>query len=94
MKLPKNLRSGFMQEDVEDYLYELLPPRDTVITRNGRLCCGAQRSHHRACRGEDAGFAGADFRGQKNFRTRLGDWILHDLASAGRWTAGRNYLYG
>jgi caffeoyl-CoA O-methyltransferase len=31
MKLPKNLRSGFMQEDVEDYLYELLPARDGVI---------------------------------------------------------------
>ena len=31
MKLPKNLRSGFMQEDVEDYLYELLPARDSVI---------------------------------------------------------------
>ena len=32
MKLPKNLRSGFMQEDVEDYIYELLPSRDAVIT--------------------------------------------------------------
>ena len=32
MKLPKNLRSGFMQEDVEDYLYELLPNRDQVIS--------------------------------------------------------------
>lgn len=31
MKLPKNLRSGFMQEDVEDYLYELLPKRDEVL---------------------------------------------------------------
>jgi caffeoyl-CoA O-methyltransferase len=31
MKLPKNLRGGFMQEDVEDYLYELLPTRDGVI---------------------------------------------------------------
>ena len=28
MKLPENLRSGFMNEDVEDYLYELLPKRD------------------------------------------------------------------
>jgi caffeoyl-CoA O-methyltransferase len=32
VKLPGNLRSGFMQEDVEDYLYELLPARDKVIT--------------------------------------------------------------
>jgi caffeoyl-CoA O-methyltransferase len=32
VKLPKNLRSGFMQEDVEDYLYELLPARDAVVT--------------------------------------------------------------
>jgi predicted O-methyltransferase YrrM len=32
VKLPKNLRSGFMQEDVEEYLYELLPPRDSVIS--------------------------------------------------------------
>jgi len=32
VKLPKNLRSGFMQEDVEKYLYELLPKRDTVIS--------------------------------------------------------------
>src|SRR3981081_3358685 len=32
VKLPKNLRSGFMQEDVEDYLYELLPNRDQVIS--------------------------------------------------------------
>lgn len=31
MKLPKNLRSGFMQEDVEDYLYDLLPRRDEVL---------------------------------------------------------------
>lgn len=28
----ENLRSGFMQEDVEDYLYELLPARDAVIS--------------------------------------------------------------
>lgn len=32
MKLPKNLRSGFMQEGVEDYLYKLLPKRDNVIS--------------------------------------------------------------
>jgi len=31
VKLPKNLRSGFMQEDVEDYLYQLLPKRDEVL---------------------------------------------------------------
>lgn len=31
MKLPKNLRSGFVREDVENYLYELLPARDRVI---------------------------------------------------------------
>ena len=31
MKLPKNLRSGFMQEDIEDYLYQLLPKRDEVL---------------------------------------------------------------
>jgi predicted O-methyltransferase YrrM len=28
----ENLRSGFMQEDVEEYLYELLPARDAVIS--------------------------------------------------------------
>jgi caffeoyl-CoA O-methyltransferase len=27
----ENLRSGYMQEDVEDYLYSLLPERDAVI---------------------------------------------------------------
>ena len=32
MKLPKNLRSGFMNEEVEDYLYELLPKRDEVLS--------------------------------------------------------------
>jgi caffeoyl-CoA O-methyltransferase len=32
VKLPKNLRSGFMQEDIEDYLYQLLPARDSVIS--------------------------------------------------------------
>jgi predicted O-methyltransferase YrrM len=32
VKLPKNLRSGFMREDVEDYLYELLPKRDRVVS--------------------------------------------------------------
>lgn len=32
MKLPKNLRSGFMNEEVEDYLYELLPKRDQVLS--------------------------------------------------------------
>jgi caffeoyl-CoA O-methyltransferase len=31
VKLPKNLRSGFMDEKVEDYLYALLPPRDEVV---------------------------------------------------------------
>jgi caffeoyl-CoA O-methyltransferase len=29
--LSKNLRSGYIQEDVENYLYELLPKRDAVI---------------------------------------------------------------
>jgi caffeoyl-CoA O-methyltransferase len=32
VKLPKNLRSGYLQEDVEDYLYELLPKRDGVFS--------------------------------------------------------------
>ena len=31
MKLPENFRSGFMNEEVEDYLYELLPKRDEVL---------------------------------------------------------------
>jgi caffeoyl-CoA O-methyltransferase len=29
--LSKNLRGGYIQEDVEDYLYKLLPKRDAVI---------------------------------------------------------------
>jgi caffeoyl-CoA O-methyltransferase len=29
--LSKNLRGGYIQEDVENYLYELLPKRDAVI---------------------------------------------------------------
>lgn len=28
----ENLRSGYMQDDVEQYLYELLPERDAVVT--------------------------------------------------------------
>jgi len=32
VKLPKNLRSGFMREDVENYLHELLPARDKVVS--------------------------------------------------------------
>jgi caffeoyl-CoA O-methyltransferase len=28
----ENLRSGYMQEDVEEYLYKLLPARDAVLT--------------------------------------------------------------
>jgi predicted O-methyltransferase YrrM len=32
VKLPENLRSGFMNEEVEDYLYELLPRRDEVLS--------------------------------------------------------------
>jgi caffeoyl-CoA O-methyltransferase len=32
VKLPKNLRSGFMDEKVEDYLYALLPKRDEVLS--------------------------------------------------------------
>ena len=32
MRLPRNLRSGFMNEKVEDYLYELLPKRDEVLS--------------------------------------------------------------
>ena len=31
MNLSKNLRGGYIQEDVEDYLYELLPQRDAVV---------------------------------------------------------------
>ena len=31
MKLPKNFRSGFMDEKIEDYLYALLPKRDEVL---------------------------------------------------------------
>ena len=31
MTLSRNLRGGYIQEDVEDYLYELLPKRDAVI---------------------------------------------------------------
>jgi caffeoyl-CoA O-methyltransferase len=29
---PENLRSGYIQDDVEEYLYELLPKRDAVIS--------------------------------------------------------------
>jgi caffeoyl-CoA O-methyltransferase len=32
VKLPENLRSEFMNEEVEDYLYELLPKRDEVLS--------------------------------------------------------------
>jgi caffeoyl-CoA O-methyltransferase len=32
VKLPENLRSGFMNEEVEDYLYALLPERDEVLS--------------------------------------------------------------
>jgi len=32
VKLSKNLRSGYLQEDVENYLYALLPPRDLVLS--------------------------------------------------------------
>ena len=49
MKLPKNLRSGFMQEDVEDYLYDCCR-RATGHQRNGRICRGAQRAHYRPAR--------------------------------------------
>lgn len=31
LRITPNLRSGYMQEDVEDYLYSLLPERDEVI---------------------------------------------------------------
>jgi caffeoyl-CoA O-methyltransferase len=31
MKLNDNLRSGYLQEDVEEYLYDLLPQPDTLI---------------------------------------------------------------
>src|SRR5260370_39234401 len=27
----ENLRSGYIQDDVEEYLYQLLPERDTVV---------------------------------------------------------------
>jgi caffeoyl-CoA O-methyltransferase len=32
VNLSKNLRSGYIQEDVEDYIYGLLPKRDAVLT--------------------------------------------------------------
>ena len=47
MKLPKNLRSGFMQEDVEDYLYKLLPARDGVINDMEDLRRGTRGAHYR-----------------------------------------------
>ena len=28
----ENLRSGYMQDDVEQYLYQLLPERDAVVS--------------------------------------------------------------
>jgi caffeoyl-CoA O-methyltransferase len=31
VKLSENLQSGYVQNDVEDYLYELLPKRDAVL---------------------------------------------------------------
>ena len=31
MSLPRNLRSGYINEDVEDYLYGLLPQSDEVV---------------------------------------------------------------
>jgi predicted O-methyltransferase YrrM len=31
VNLPRNLRSGYINEDVEDYLYGLLPPSDEVV---------------------------------------------------------------
>jgi len=33
---PENLRSGYIQDDVEQYLYELLPERDAVINEMER----------------------------------------------------------
>src|SRR5438105_93549 len=30
---PENLRSGYIEDDVEEYLYSLLPKRDAVIER-------------------------------------------------------------
>jgi predicted O-methyltransferase YrrM len=32
MRVTDNLRSGYMEPDVEDYLYGLLPPRDPVLS--------------------------------------------------------------
>src|SRR5258707_4889055 len=31
MILSKNLRSGYIQDDVDEYLYQLLPGRDAVV---------------------------------------------------------------
>jgi len=31
MNLTRNLRSGYIQEDVENYIYGLLPARSTVL---------------------------------------------------------------
>lgn len=31
MSLSENLRSGYVQEDIEEYLYQLLPERDAVL---------------------------------------------------------------
>jgi len=32
VNLTRNLRSGYIQEDIENYLYDLLPARDRVLT--------------------------------------------------------------
>jgi caffeoyl-CoA O-methyltransferase len=34
---PENLRSGYIQDDVEQYLYELLPERDAVVSEMERF---------------------------------------------------------
>jgi len=63
----ENLRSGYIQDDVEEYLYELLPERDAVVREMEDYAAQNRVSDHRAGGGANAGAVRASFWGKADF---------------------------
>jgi len=65
VKLPKNLRSGFMQEGRGGISLRAVAGRgDSVISEMEEYAAEHQRANYRARSGAHAVFAGADLRGE------------------------------
>ena len=89
----ENLRSAFTKDDVDEYLYKLLPERDAVVREMERLCRRAWSSHHWTSRGAVTVAARAGFRRETNLRDGVCDQLLHNLAGPRGGTERQGVLY-